>query len=325
MSGTLFRAFPSVVGLALCASGLAAQAAVDPSIAPRAARLAEGGNRQQATELLGRYLATAPDDGSAWLELGKLYLADSREWHRAGHRGEPPATLFLDFAATALDQSLRLPTDSAFLVRALIEVDRAAAEVEDAGWRAARATFVPAHGAEPPPFVAEIGRNLLNSCPVGGVLVTGSDLEAVAAWSAALGEPERGDLVLVLASRYATDSVYRRQMAEALAVEPGTSVVVALAAAATRRPVCFSPGIDAAFIPSGPLAVARLVRVAGTLTAEVSEPLSVAELLQASYTRPDALTAEVASLYSEAARSNPLLCLSLVAQLGGRGREKCGH
>ena len=58
---------------------------------------------------------------------------------------------------------------------------------------------------------------------------------------------------------------------------------------------------------------------------EVSEPLSVVELLQASYAHPDALTAEVVSLYREAARSNPLLCFSLIAPLGVRGPEECGR
>jgi hypothetical protein len=114
-------------------------------------------------------------------------------------------------------------------------------------------------------------------------------------------------------------------MAEALAVEPGSNVREALAAAATRRPVCFSPGVDSALIPRGSLAVTRLVRVAGPMAAEVPEPLSVAELLQASYTHPDALTAEAVALYRQAARGNPLLCRSLIAPLGDHGREECGR
>ena len=52
---------------------------------------------------LGRYLATAPDDGRAWLQLGRFYLYDSRDWHLHGHRGEPDGLLYLDFAATALE------------------------------------------------------------------------------------------------------------------------------------------------------------------------------------------------------------------------------
>ena len=65
-----------------------------------------------AIDLLGHYLATAPDDGRAWLQLGRFYLFDSRDWHLHGHRGDPDGLLYLDFAATALDQAVRLSVDS---------------------------------------------------------------------------------------------------------------------------------------------------------------------------------------------------------------------
>jgi hypothetical protein len=314
-----------LAGLAVSVSMLAGQAAVDPSIAPRAARLALGGDRPRATEMLGRYLATAPDDGAAWLELGKLYLADSRAWHQAGHRDEPDGALYLDFAATALDQSLRLPTDSAYLLRALVEVDRAAELVETDGWAAARAAFLGARSTTAPDFVEELGRNLVNSCPVGGVLVTGTDLEAVAVWAAASGLPARGDLVLLLGPLFASDSLYRTRMETALALagqpDPGT----ALAAAAATRPVCLSPDSDAPWAGAGTVTVVRLVRVVGPIGPEVVEPLRVADLLEAAYARPDAVSAEVLAVYQEAARFNPALCLSVLAPVGVRGREACGR
>jgi hypothetical protein len=319
------RTLTALIGFAASPSVLFAQAAVDPSIAPRAAQLARQGDREQATEMLGRYLATAPDDGAAWLELGEFYLADSREWHREGHRGEPPAALFLDFAATALDQSLRLPTDSAQLVRAMVEVDRAAAAVEDDGWRAMRASFVLPGGVDPPAYVAEIGRNLVKSCPMGGVLVTGSDLESVGVWTALLEGPDRGDLVLLLASRLAGDSVYRNQMTQALELPAEPSARAVLAAAAVRRPVCFSPATDSALDPGGPLVITRLVRVAGPMAPETFDPMSVVELLQADNTHPGALSQEVLSLYLRAARANPLLCVSLLAQFGAPERSGCGR
>ena len=76
--------------LALAAfSPLYAQAAIDPNIAPRAATLDREGERQMAIDLLGHYLATAPDDGRAWLQLGRFYLFDARDWHVHGHRGDP--------------------------------------------------------------------------------------------------------------------------------------------------------------------------------------------------------------------------------------------
>ena len=245
------RTWTALLGFVSIPALLAAQAAVDPSVAPRAAQLARAGDPARATEMLGRYLATAPDDGSAWLELGQLYLADSRSWHREGHDGDPEASLLLDFAATALDQSLRLPTDSSALIRALIEIERAAGAVEETGWGAVRASFVMTRGSGPPRFVSEIGRNLVNSCPVGGVLVTGSDLEAVAAWSAVLGAHSRGDLVLVIASRFSEDSIYRGRMAQVLEGSPSQTMRATLTAASARRPICISPATDTAIVPSG--------------------------------------------------------------------------
>ena len=47
----------------LAPAGLRAQAAIDPNVAPKAAALERSGERQMAIDLLGRYLATAPDDG----------------------------------------------------------------------------------------------------------------------------------------------------------------------------------------------------------------------------------------------------------------------
>ena len=319
------RTLTLFLGLLAPTSILAGQGAVDPSIAPRAAQLARSGDRQQATEMLGHYLATAPDDGSAWLELGQLYLADGREWHRGGHAGEPPAGLFLDIAATALDQSLRLPTDSRHLVRALIEVERAVGEVEDEGWTTMRASFVLTPGAEPPTYVLEIGRNLVNSCPLGGVLVTGSDLESVAAWSAVLEDRVRADLLLILGTRFAGDSIYRSAMSFALDVPGQTTAHDALAQAATRRPVCLAPDTDSLLAPGGPMRVIRMVHVAGPGAPESAAPLSVADLLQADYAHPGPITDEVLTLYLAAARANPALCISFLAPLGARQRSGCGR
>src|SRR3712207_2927153 len=85
-------------------SSVTAQAAIDPNVAPRAAALERSGERRMAIDLLGRYLATAPDDGRAWFQLGRFYLLDAQDWHRRGHTGEPDGLLYLDFAATALEQ-----------------------------------------------------------------------------------------------------------------------------------------------------------------------------------------------------------------------------
>src|SRR5215208_945254 len=149
---------------------LVAQAAIDPNVAPRAAALERSGERQMAIDLLGRYLATAPDDGRAWFQLGRFYLLDARDWHLQGHRGDPDGLLYLDFAATAFDQATRLSVDSGIVFRGLAELERAVVFLEDSGWSAGG--HMRASSAPPiPPFLLELGANLLGSCPVGGVLL----------------------------------------------------------------------------------------------------------------------------------------------------------
>jgi hypothetical protein len=316
---------PALLGALFLPGTLAAQAAVDPSVAPRAAAMARAGDRMEATEMLGRYLATAPDDGAAWLELGRFYLLDSREWHRRGHHGEPSGSLFLDLAATAMDESLRLPTDSGRLLRALVEVDRSALAVEEQGWGVQRTEGIPAHPVDPPSYVVEVGRNLVNSCPMGGVLVAGTDLEAVAAWSVVLQAHRRTDLLLFLPGLYDSDSLYRGRMAAALEIDPVSPAAEALTRTAAHRPVCLSPAADPAVAPRLPLTVIRLVRVAGPGAEVSAEPLSIIDLTAAWHTRPAGLPRDVAEVYLRAARFNRVLCSSLLSPLGVRDRDACGR
>ena len=184
-----------------------------------------------AIDLLGHYLATAPDDGRAWLQLGRFYLFDARDWHIHGHRGDPDGVLYLDFAATALDQSLRLSVDSGRVFRGVTEVERAldrsktpaGTPTDDS--RAGRARRVM------PAYIVELGANLLASCPAGGVLLTGSDLEAVSVWYGSLAERPFG-IIPIRPDLYATDSLYRVRMAAAMGVDPSLPVQRALAAVA---------------------------------------------------------------------------------------------
>lgn len=314
----------TLLGIASLPASLMAQAAVDPSVAPRAAALAGAGQRARATEMLGHYLATAPDDGAAWLQLGWFYLLDGRDWHREGHEQESPGPLFLDFAATALDQSLRLPTDSSRLLRGLVEVERAALLTETDGWTAAQARGL-LRAEFPPRFVLEMGRNLVSSCPLGGVLVTGSDMETVGVWTVMLSGRERGDLVLLLPARYREDSQYRVGMAATLEIQPVPSVAEALTLVAGRRPVCLSPAVPEEDLPHVALLPLRLLRVAGPDAPEGAIPLSVIELAAATLARPGALSREAVVHYQLAARYNPILCVSLLVPLGARPRDACGR
>ena len=114
-------------------------------------------------------------------------------------------------------------------------------------------------------------------------------------------------------------------MADELKVAPVLPVQVALARVSASRPVCFTPMSDSNLTPASGLIPVRLVRVVGPASAPVADALSLTELLQASVSRPAALSREVVSLYLQAARTNRELCGSLLAPLGAQQRDACGH
>lgn len=308
-------------GLAAPRGELKAQAAIDPNVAPRAAALERSGERRMAIDLLGRYLATAPDDGRAWFQLGRFYLLDAREWHLQGHRGDPDGLLYLDFAATALDQSIRLSVDSGLVYRGLAELERSIVFVEDSGWAVAGPTAVRSDRPEMPPFILELGSNLLSSCPAGGVLLLGSDLEALSVWYDNLGLRSR-EIVPISPDRYATDSVYRRRMAEAMGIDARLPVRSALAEVASRRPLCLTPGADSAAAPAIAWTPFRLSRVSQAVPPE-SDALSVTELLEATRQGTSVWARDVRKVYDDAARFNTLLCSTFLPVFGDAPPPAC--
>src|SRR6185503_58550 len=84
------------------------------------------------------------------------------------------------------------------------------------------------------PFIVELGANLLTSCPSGGVLLTGNDLESVSVWYGSLQRAPL-DIIPIRPDRYATDSLYRLRMASAMGVDPSLPVQRALALVAADR------------------------------------------------------------------------------------------
>lgn len=301
---------------------LAAQAAVDPNVAPRAAELERQGERQIATDLLGRYLAVAPDDGRAWMQLGRFYRLDARDWHRVGHTGDPDGELYLELAGVAADQALRLSVDSASLLRGMIEMDRSLLIIEDSGWIAARDRRHRS-GTPLPRIVVELGYNLLGSCPVNGVLVTGSELESVAAWYGVLEAGFRTDVILLRTDLYATDSLYRRRMAIAIDVDAGLPVRGALSAIAAKRALCLSPGADTAAVELDGAAPVRLVRVLGANREMTQDNLSLTELLLDTRQGGSVWTRDVLGVYAGAAAHNTILCTSLVVLAGDLPSGTC--
>ena len=105
----------------------------------------------------------------------------------ARHRGDPDGLLYLDFAATALDQAVRLSVDSGLVLPGHHRGRPRAGRGGEAGLESRTRYVRPQPGAPPmPAFIVELGANLLTSCPAGGVLLTGSDLEAVSVWYGSL-------------------------------------------------------------------------------------------------------------------------------------------
>jgi hypothetical protein len=273
-----------------------------------------------AIGLLGRYLATAPDDGRAWFQLGRFYLLDARDWHLQGHRGDPDGLLYLDFAATAFDQAVRLSVDSGIVFRGLAELERSVVFLEDSGWGASSRP----QGSDVPPmpsFILELGANLLASCPVGGVLLVGTDLEALSVWYDNVGLRSRKILSLRPA-RYATDSLYRRRMAEAMDADPALPIRHALADVAARRPLCLSPTADTAAAPVLTWTSSRLARVSRPVPPG-PEALSVTELLGAMRQGGSVWVGEVRGVYNRAARYNALLCSSFLLVFGDAPPPAC--
>lgn len=303
----------------------AAQGSLDPSVAPRAVNLERQGDRAIATELLGRYLATAPDDGVAWFHLGRFYLADERDWHLRGHVGEPSGPLYLDFAATALDQAIRLVVDSAVVYRIMVEMDRARLFVEAMGWDAARERRVREPAPRLPDYILELGTNLLASCPSQGVLLTGDNLETVAVWYASLETSRRNDILPLEPRLYTTDSLYRGQIAAALGVDPALPVRQAIAAVSTRRPICLTPMADTAAVPFTRFTPVRLVRVNIATAGPTDDVLSVTDLLQMERMGGTVWTTDIRRIYAIAAGHNALLCSGLLQSLGDRPLGACGH
>ncbi len=320
----LRRAMSAAAMATVAASlSLQAQAAIDPNMAPHAAALERAGERQVATDLLGRYLATAQDDGKAWFQLGRFYILDARDWHAREHIGDPDGQLYLDLAVVAFDQAAKLLVDSAQVYRGMAEMDRALLLVEDSGWTAAHARPAHAASAPLPDYVVELGINILNSCPASGVLLTGRELESVAVWYASVEAGYRADILLVQADLYSTDSIYRRRMAAEMGVEPSLAVRPALTAASSRRPLCIGPTADSAAAPIAPSRPMRLVRVIGPGTAPAESP-SIGELLKASRLGGSVWTRDVMAVYSAAARANPILCGGLLLPLGDLPPRACG-
>jgi hypothetical protein len=203
-----------------------------------------------------------------------------------------------------------------------VEIDRALVTFETLGWSAARSQWQRIPHTQLPPELAELGENLLRSCPSGGVLVTGGDIEALAVWQAALSARERNDVVPIRPDLYSSDRVYRERAAQLLQVDPALSLRNALTDAAGRRPICIAPATDAAAIPDMTWHVSRLVRV-NRGEAPADDLLAFTALLEASKGEASVWVTDVREVYDGASRHNVLLCPVLQPVFGNAPPAAC--
>lgn len=321
-----WHALAAALGLAVVGTGmLEAQGAVDPNVVPRATAMVREGRRTDAMELLGRYLATAPGDGRAWFHLGRLYLRGARDWHSTGHADEPSGFLFLDLSALALDQALQLQVDSGIVFRGMVDMDRDVISVELRGWEAARDARPSVDRYRIPDYLLELGANLLASCPAHGVIVTGNDLETLAVWYAALEAGVRKDVLPLVPRLYATDSLYRNQMAGSFGVDPAWSVQRALAKVAEHRPMCLTPFAERAAVPLPEWQPMRLVLAGGAHVEVTNDVLTVTSLLREIRTNGSVWSRGALAIYGQAAKENILLCNGILAVLGEPLPPACGR
>jgi hypothetical protein len=222
--------------------------------------------------------------------------------------------MLLEFAGAAFEQAQHLLADSGTVYRVLVAIERATILVETDGWTTAAEMAVSAEQLPLPPVLGELGENLLASCPVSGVLVTGSLVETAAAWGRWLLQPDfRRDMILLRPDLYTWDPRYRVRMAEALGVPIEAPLQEALLQVSARRPLCLTPTVDSLTAPEIEWRPVRLVLAAGVRdTDTVGAGLSVHQF---------AMTGLAGSVWSEAARDvydlaarrNRALCRTLLA------------
>ena len=283
-----------------------------PSTVQRAQALLQRGQRDSAAMLLGARVTEQPSDGRAWLFLGRIYLSDAQQWHRAGHPGETSsASLLLGFAGTSFEPAQELLTDSGGVYRVVVAMERAILRIETSGWDSLALWRLPAEDLPLPPVLAELGRNLLASCPANGVLLTGASVaEAAAMWGVRL-QGERSDVVLLRPDMYQGDPRYRARMAAVLGADPTSDLATALTSAARTRPICLAPTVDSTIAGNLNWLPSQLL-LATTPANAPPAALSVFRFARTGLTG-SVWTAAARDIYDLAARRNRGLCRTLFA------------
>ncbi len=277
----------------------------------RAESLLRTGRREDAEDLLSRHLAMEPHDGKAWLMLGRIYLADAQRWHREAHVGPTSGPTLLDFAGQSFEAAQQVLTDSADVYQVLVAVERATARIESDGWPEDGKWGIAPVDVPLPPVLAELGRNLLASCPRNGILVTGSMVETAAVWGIRLVSSNRSDVVVLRPDMYQWDARYRDRMAPAIGADSTAALPAALVTAGASRPICLTPTVDSLTAPALEWKPVRMVLAAGPAQ-PAHDTLTVFQLARTGLAG-SVWSSAVRDVYELAARRNQSLCSTLFA------------
>ena len=282
------------------------------SLLQRAEALFTRGQRDSATTVLSLHVAEQPTDGRAWFLLGRIYLANAREWHRTGHAADVSgAAVFVDMAGSSFEAASELLTDSGGVYRVVVAMERATLRIEKAGWDSLATFKTPAEELPLTPVLAELGRNLVASCPRNGVLVTGTSVaELAAVWGITL-QGERSDLVVIRPDMYQSDPKYRGRIAAALSTDSASDLSAALVGTSQSRPVCLGPTVDTSVAPGLQWNRSWLVLTTGAAIIPSSQ-FSLFRFSRASLAG-SVWTSAARDEYDLAARRNHAICSTLFA------------
>jgi hypothetical protein len=201
------------------------------------------------TNLWSRVAADSTD-GIAWLDLGRVYLHMTADYH--GHKKPARDTVWahgvLDTAQQAFSRAERWSAgtrtaDSARVFRIYTVGERAFIDWE-AGGGVAAATLVwhtLPEGLRLPPVLEELGENLLRACPHQGVLFTANENDTQAAWYLRFARGLRPDLLIVPFMRWREDATLRNRVLRELKTRDAS-----LRALGQARAVCASMGFERA-------------------------------------------------------------------------------
>ena len=194
-------------------------------------------------------VAADSTDGAAWLDIGRLYLHLTADYH--AHKKPVRDTVWahgvLDTAQLAFTRAERWGTgtraaDSARVFRVYTVGERAAVDWEAGGGAAATlAWHTLPDGLRPPPVLEELGENLLRACPHQGLLFTANEHDTQAAWFLRFARGLRTDLMIVPYARWRTDSVLRGRVRRELRTRDSS-----IRSLGQARAVCASMGFERA-------------------------------------------------------------------------------